>query len=614
MIRVVDIIRNHLQGKRYILVLDDVWERDVWVNRIMPVFPTNCTSRYVLASRLYEVASLATSKCTINLVPLGPKYSWNLFCKEAFRLSSDKTCPSELRDLAVKFLQKCEGLPIAIACIDRLLSFKPPTYPEWETVCKELELHSTNNAIKNLDTILRVSLEDLPYELKNCFLHCAMFPEDYEIKRRRLIRHWITSGFIKKKENKTLEQVGEGYLNDLVNRSLLHVVRENEVGRVKCCRMHDVIRHFAIDKAEEECFGKVYEGNGTFLVQGTRRLLIHSTNIVPLNQSGATHLRAVYAFTNSIDIDFLGHILESSTLLSTLDLQGTQINMLPNEVFSLFNLRFLGLRNTGIESLPEALGRLQNLEVLDALYTRLLSLPKHVAKLKKLRYLYASVLLREGTSGRMCGISTPQGIRNLTGLHALQCVKASKETLCDVSALTELRTFAVSDVTTEHSLNLCSAIMNMNHLSHLSVNTSDDNEVLPIEALHLPETLYKLELRGQLEKTQVPQIFSSWSHLKKLTILSLTSSKLNEDSFSSLMVLRDLCCLELGSAYDGKRMCFSAQSFPRLRSLTIHGAPQLKQVEVEVGALESLVELVFSNCPELKNLPHGIEYLTTLDE
>jgi len=79
--------------------------------------------------------------------------------------------------------------------------------------------------MQGVDSILKVSLEDLPYELKNCFLHCAIFPEDYELKRRRSIRHWITSGFIKVKENKTLEQVAEGYLNDLVNRSLLQVVR-----------------------------------------------------------------------------------------------------------------------------------------------------------------------------------------------------------------------------------------------------------------------------------------------------------------------------------------------------------------------------------------------------
>ena len=78
-----------------------------------------------------------------------------------------------------------------------------------------------------------------------------MFPEDYQIKRRRLIRHWITAGFIKEKENKTLEQVAEGYLNELVNRSLLQVVKTNEFGRVKCCRMHDVVRSIALDKAEK---------------------------------------------------------------------------------------------------------------------------------------------------------------------------------------------------------------------------------------------------------------------------------------------------------------------------------------------------------------------------
>uniref|UniRef100_K3ZMC2 NB-ARC domain-containing protein n=1 Tax=Setaria italica TaxID=4555 RepID=K3ZMC2_SETIT len=495
MIRVVDSsIRNHLEGKRYILVLDDIWEQDMWINNIMPIFPTNCSGRFVLTSRSSEVASVATRA----------NHSRKLFCNEAFWNSDDKRCPPELLDLA------------------------------------ELESYSTNNAIKSVDTILRVSLEDLPSELKNCFLHCAMFPEDYQIKRRRLTRHWITSGFIRKKGNKTLEQVAEGYLNDLVNRNLLQVVRKNEAGRVKSCRIHDVIHHLAIDKAEEECFGKVYKGNGTFSVHGTRRLSIQSINIVPQNQSDATHLRAVYVFESSIDVDLLGTILASSTLLSTLDLQGTQIKMLPNEAFNLFNLRFLGLRNTRIESLPEAVGRLQNLEVLDASCTLLQSLPKDVAKLKKLRYLYAPELL------------VPRDIRNLTGLHALQSVKASKETLRDVAALTELRTFDVSDVTSEHSINLCTAISNMSHLAHLTVWALNENEVLPMEALRLPETLYRLELRGQLEKTQIPQIFSSWSNLNNLTKLQLMSSKLNEDSFSSLVTLRSLCSLSLYGAYDGR--------------------------------------------------------------
>jgi hypothetical protein len=50
----------------------------------------------------------------------------------------------------------------------------------------ELELHSVKNVMPDVDMVLKVSLEDLPYDLKNCFLHCALFPEDYSIKRRRI--------------------------------------------------------------------------------------------------------------------------------------------------------------------------------------------------------------------------------------------------------------------------------------------------------------------------------------------------------------------------------------------------------------------------------------------
>ncbi|XP_062183204.1 LOW QUALITY PROTEIN: disease resistance protein RPM1-like [Phragmites australis] len=601
-------------GKRFILVLDDVWEKDVWIN-IKDVFPSpsKCIGRVVLTSRKYEVASLATSNCVIELQQMGENHSWKLFCNLAFWNNDDKRCPPELQDLAAKFLQKCEGLPLAIACIGRLLSCKPPSYSEWKNVYEELELHSAKNVIPGVDIILKVSLEDLPYELKNCFLHCAMFPEDYGMKRR-LIKHWITAGFIKGEENKTLEEVAEGCLNGLVNRSLLQVVQKNEFGRVKCCRMHDVIRHLALDKAEKECFGKVYDGSRTFSADGTRRLSIQSTNIVPLSQSGATRLRAIHAFTSYVDIDLLRPILARSNFLSTLDLQGTRIKILPKEVFNLFNLRFLGLRYTGIEILPEAIGRLRNLEVLDAFDTALVPLPKSVAKLKNLRFLYACSLVKHGAYQQFGGVMVPRGIRNLTGLHALQDIKATVETLFDVAALKELRTFSVSDVTSEHSLNLCSAIMNMSHLVHLSITASNENEVLPLEALRLPGTLYKLGLTGQLEKKGMPQIVSSWSHHNNLTRLYLKFSKLDEDSFSSLVVLRGLCNLTIVKAYDGKKLYFSALSFPKLRQLRIWGASQLNQVEIEEGALGSLVELVFNDCPELKRLPRGIEYLTGLEK
>ncbi|TVU26274.1 hypothetical protein EJB05_28813, partial [Eragrostis curvula] len=496
-----EVMYNHLKGKSYILVLDDVWEADAWVS-VTNVFPTNCISRLVLTSRYKEVAP-TNSDCIMELELLKGRSSWELFCNVAFRNYNGKRCPVELWDLAEKFLEKCEGLPLAIACIGNLLIYRDPTPSEWSKV-------------------------------------------------------------------------------------------------------------LALKKAENEGFGKIYEGSTTFCMDVTRRLSIQSTNIAPLNQSGVRHLRAIHVFVSPIDIDLLRPMLASSILLSTLDLQGTQIKMLPDVVFNMFNLRFLGLRYSGIEVLQEAVGRLVNLEVLDAYETGLQSLPKGIAKLKKLRYLYATHQTRQGRMG--CGTEVPRGIRNLTGLHALQAVEASSETLCDVAALSELRTFAVCNVKSEHSLNLCSAVMNMSHLVHLLVMASNENEVLPMEALSLPATLSNFELLGQLEKKQMPQILSSWSHLISLTRLYLAFSKLGEDSFSCLMVLRGLCHLTVVKAYDGKKLCFPAQTFPRLRYLEISGAPQLNHVEIEEGALASLIELVFVECPELKCLPHGIENLAALED
>ncbi|KAJ1274926.1 hypothetical protein BS78_05G096900 [Paspalum vaginatum] len=609
----VEVIHNHLEGKSYILILDDVWEQELWIN-IIDVFPTNCVGRFILTSRKYEVASLATSGCIIEMEPLSENHSRELFCNVAFRNNDNKRCPAELYDLAEKFLQKCEGLPIAIACIGRLLSCKTPSYFAWKSVYEELESQSAKNVIPGADIIIKVSLEDLPYELRNCFLHCAIYPEDYKMKRRSIIKHWVAAGFIKEKEQKTLEEVAESYLNEIVNRSLLQVVKKNEFGRLKCCRMHDVVRRIALNKAKKEFFGNVYEGSNTFSIDGTRRLSILSNNVVSLSQSGASCLRAIHAFASDVNIDLLRTIIVSAKLLSTLDLQGTRIKTLPNEIFSLFNLRLLGLRNTGVEVLPEAVGKLRNLEVLDAIGTGLLTLPKEVAKLKKLISLYACTRVISVNKAHLVGIDMPRGIRNMTGLHALYSIKASLETLCDVAALTELRTFGVCHVTSEHSLNLCSAVRNMSRLVHLSIIAANENEVLPFEALCLPASLSKLEIEGQLEKQDVPKILSSWSHLNNLTRLCLAFFKLDEDSFPSLMVLRGLCILQLGKAYDGKKLHFSAFSFPRLRTLAICGAPQLNEVKIEKGALESLVDLVFSDCPELNRLPHGIEYLASLEE
>jgi disease resistance protein RPM1 len=110
--------------------------------------------------------------------------------------------------------------------------------------------------------------------------------------------------------------------------------------------MHDVIRLLALNKAKEECFGELYNGFATwaFSVEGPRRLLVQGEYLEQLSRSGATHLRALHVFEWYSNVDLLKPTLASSNLLSTLDLQGTCIQMLPSEVFELFNLCYLGIR------------------------------------------------------------------------------------------------------------------------------------------------------------------------------------------------------------------------------------------------------------------------------
>ncbi|KAM3364284.1 hypothetical protein ACQJBY_014562 [Aegilops geniculata] len=604
-------IYEYLQGKRYILILDDVWTNDVW-SEIRTILPSS--GRLVITSRKHEVSLLATNMSSIHLEPLEEDNSWELFCKSSFWNDADRKCPPELQSLAWNFVKKCEGLPIAIVCLGSLLSGKGQSLAEWKKVYDELELQLVKNVMPRVETILKVSLDDLPYDLRNCFLHCALFPEDYSIKRRTVMRHWIAAGFIEEKVNKTLEEVAEGYLIELVNRSLLQVIERNYTGRLKCCQMHDVIRLVALNKASEERFGKVYDGSGAFSIERTRRISIQSGNLQPLSESDATHVRAIHVFFNRyLNIDLLRPVLESSNLLSTLDLQGTSIKMLPTEVFNLFNLRYLGLRYTDIGSLPEEIGRLQNLEVLDAGNSALSYLPNNIVKLQRLRYLFACCVTKQGEFKPFSGVKVPSGIRNLTSLHVLQCVEASSEILRGVAALIQLRTFAVCNVENKHSADLINAIKEMRHLLHLVI-TAISEEVLQLEGLCLPLTVYKLSLEGQLEKTSIPQVISSWSPVNNLTLLRLSFSNLDEECFSSLSKLRGLCRLDLNKAFEGKKLHFTAGSFPKLWSLSICDAPKLNQVEIEEGAMASLAEFCLSVCPELKFLPHGVEHLTTLDE
>ncbi|RWR73945.1 disease resistance protein RPM1-like protein [Cinnamomum micranthum f. kanehirae] len=385
----VKTVVNYLQNKRYVIVLDDVWETIDW-NHIRVAFPNNqCGSRIMLTTRIRDVALSFEAENTLYLEPLRKDDAWLLFCNRAF---SNKSCPPELQPYAKGIVQKCDGLPLAIVTIGALMLTKEKSSLEWMTVENSLTWQLSNNKkLGGMKNILLLSFEDLPYNLKYCFLYFGLFPEDCLIEERRLIRLWVADGFIVEREGHTLEDVAADYIKELTCRSMLQII-EHDFSLYRGVRMHDVLRELAISIGYEQNFCSMLDTKEEIWTNKARYLSMQNS-IVNIQSSNTCHHRSLMLFQVEIPSLSLCSISSRYKLLRVLDLKGSSIESVPDELVELFNLRCLDLSHTNVEALPKSIGRLQNLQTLDIHETKIKILPKGVEKLKKLRH----VLLPSGT-------------------------------------------------------------------------------------------------------------------------------------------------------------------------------------------------------------------------
>ncbi len=180
--------------------------------------------------------------------------AWELFCKKVFQHERGH-CPLELVELSHGIIERCEGLPLAIVSIGGLLSTKDKVAFEWRKFLNSLSSELENNSrLINITKILSLSYLDLPYDLKSCFLYFGMFPKDYFINCARLIGFWIAEGFVRGKQGITLEDVAQDYLKQLIDRSLVQVARVDYAGKVRSCRVHDIMCEVILSRSEELSF------------------------------------------------------------------------------------------------------------------------------------------------------------------------------------------------------------------------------------------------------------------------------------------------------------------------------------------------------------------------
>ncbi|KAF8714055.1 hypothetical protein HU200_028050 [Digitaria exilis] len=465
-----------------------------------------------------------------------------------------------IKDIKKQIQEKCGGIPLAIITMASLLVGK--SRGEWFEVCNSIGFRDKD--IEQVDITMRIlslSYYDLPSHLRTCLLYLSAFPEDYIIDKNSLIWRWIAEDFVHKKPNIGLFGVGEGYFNDLVNRSMIQAVESQCKGIIDGCRVHDMVFDLLRSLSREENFFTVLLDNdeGTSSVNTARRFSHRKNTLDPHldnhNNKGMQKMRSFVAYSCHDDKELS---FQSFKLLRVLDLEDVYMKSWHNakHLGNLLHLRYLGLKRTSMLELPKEIGTLKFLQTLDLVKNYgIVELPSSLGQLSQL------VCLRVWGKYHW-KMSIPGGmIKKLTSLEELvvQCNedrdKDYEGQFKELGSLSELRvlTIKVIEMTQRMFSDLLQSIGNLHKMQSLKIERHDYSYGLQnatFDAVALPQHLRHL-LVGVHCFSRFPSCINP-SSLINLSHLEIKVNDMDEQSMQLLARLPELRHLELSTKSKSK--------------------------------------------------------------
>ncbi|XP_057775411.1 putative late blight resistance protein homolog R1B-16 [Salvia miltiorrhiza] len=346
-------LHKTLFGRRYLIILDDIWSVEAW-DEVRRFFPDNGNgSRILLTTRLSDVANNCGSSCfSKNL--LDENESWELFCKKSFQ---NEDCPTELEEVGRKIVRLCKGLALSIVVIGGSLLKSPRTIGYWKSVAEDIESNPNSKEKEESIDVLFSSYNHLPPHLKPCFLHIGVLKlTNYEnLHISRIIQLWVAEGFLKSNGGRVLEEIAEGYLKGLIERNLIFVEKRSRNGKMKCCDIHDLLRDLCLKVAEQQGFFHVISQGH---VVGTEHHLIYDTFPWLRENTRPLLARSIMKF------EFVGEDFCKHRLLRILDVKYTGS---VKESLGCVNLRYLAIGesdHSDVVELPSSLSLVWNLHAL----------------------------------------------------------------------------------------------------------------------------------------------------------------------------------------------------------------------------------------------------------
>uniref|UniRef100_A0A0E0LFG3 AAA+ ATPase domain-containing protein n=1 Tax=Oryza punctata TaxID=4537 RepID=A0A0E0LFG3_ORYPU len=615
-----DLIEQRLKSKKFLLVLDDMWNcgnEGEWERLKALLRKAQTKGNIILVTTRFPTVAETVERIDrpIQLEGMETDEFWKLFQAYAFGDEKSIKDNANLKDTGQKIAKKLKGSPLAAKTVGKLLR-NHLDLDHWTSILesKEWELQTGENDIM---PALKLSYDYLPFPLQQCFVYCALFPEDYKFDRNEMIHLWIGLDILQTHDkNKRPEDIGSSCLNDLVNYGFFK--EDAKTNGSPCYVMHDLLHDLALKVSSYECLAISSSNVRTAqILPSIRHLSIliddgdvndrvtfenvkkdFSTLHKRLDVEKLHSLMLFGRYHGSFIIPF-GKLLSKAKLLRVILLSSAAYavqNMLHN-LSKLVHLRYLSIRGGYFPelSLPNIISRFYHLRILDVKNCDgEFRLPRDMDNLVRLQHFLVG------------DDSLHSAIANVGKLKCLQELRRFEVnghvgafSLRQIGQLEELKgslgIYNLEKAQAGDEANL----LNKRHLQELVLAWSDDSSQaeLVLENLKPHSNLRELHIKGH-GGTTCP----SWLSVN-LSIKDLQSLSLDGVQWKEFPPLGELWLVNASG--EESLSCTRSQSFQKLKRLELVGIPRLaKWVGNDASHVFSLLEVfIVRDCPELIELP-----------
>ncbi|XP_034701162.1 putative disease resistance RPP13-like protein 1 [Vitis riparia] len=645
-------LKERLSGKKFLLVLDDVWNENFtdWDKLQTPFVVGLNRSKIIVTTRSNNVASVMHSDRIHHLGQLSFEDCWSLFAKQAFK-NGDSSRHPKLEEIGKEIVKKCKGLPLAAKTLGGAL-YSELRIEEWENV---LNSETWDLPKDEILPALRLSYSFLPSHLKQCFAYCSIFPKDYEFEKENLILLWMAEGFLEQSVGKkTMEKEGDEYFHDLVSRSFFQkssshksyfVMHDliNDLARLvsgKFCvqlkdrKMNEIsekFRHLSYFRSRYDLFDRF---NTLTNINGLRTFLPLNLDYSPRYHLMDKTLKNVHPYNYSVLPGFRlsnrvpNDLLSKIQYLRVLSLSYYRIIDLPDTIGNLKHLRYLDLSYTFIKRLPDSICSLYNLQTLILSFCRcLVELPVMMSKLIRLRHLdirHSQVKEMPSQMGQLKSLQklTNYRVGKKSGTRVGELRELSH--ICGILSIEELQNAVDGGDASEANL------VGKRYLDDLQLEWNDGYGVeqngadIVLNNLQPHSNLKRLTIHGY-GGLRFPDWLEGPAILINMVSLRLWRCK-NVSAFPPLGQLPSLKHLYIngaqevetvGAEFYGTDSSSTKPSFVSLKALSFDYMPKWEKWLCLGGQgveFPRLKELYIQYCPKLKgDLPNHLPLLTKLE-